>query len=59
MFKDDVTCQGIAKIANLDIVKKECEPDVMFHEDIHSGIVKRVVKAWELLKIEYDKDSPK
>jgi hypothetical protein len=51
---DDLICQSIAKIANLDIVKKECEPDVMFHEEIHSGIVKRVIKAWELLKIEYE-----
>jgi hypothetical protein len=55
-MNDDFLCQQIAKIANLETLKEKCEPDCMFHGEINSGQVKRVLMAWELLKQEYDKN---
>ena len=46
--------EAIVKIANHDRVIKECEPNVLHHETIHSGHVLRILKAQELLQNEWN-----
>ena len=55
MDYDNFLCQQLAILANNKLVMEECEPDCMFHGELNTGQVKRVLRAWQLLKEENDK----
>lgn len=47
----DKKLERITKIANSQATIKECEPNVCFHDIIHKGITRRVLRAYEKANI--------
>ena len=47
--------ESIAEIANRDDIKKICEPNNGFHENVHTGQVLRILYAINLLQEEWEK----
>ncbi len=45
---DDFIVKAITQIANADRVKKYCEPNLVWHEDIKENQTERVLYALEL-----------
>lgn len=47
----DKQLERITKEANSKATIKECEPNVCFHDIIHNGITRRVLRAYEKARI--------
>jgi hypothetical protein len=61
MEYDDFICEQLAKIGNTKQVKEQGEPNVLYHGELNTGLVKRTLIALNLLRDEYElpKDIPK
>ena len=53
---DDALIEAIVKIGNLKKVIEVCEPQVCFSMDLQGWMVKRTLKAQELLQEEWDNE---
>ena len=42
--------EALAKIANTEAVKEQCEPNIQFHSEVNTGHVLRVLTAQEMLR---------
>jgi hypothetical protein len=53
---NEVIIDGLIKIANLDSVIQDCEPSVCKHFQIETWMVKRILRAQELLQKEWENE---